>query len=298
MKYLKQFESVIMVEQYGSISRAADEMGIAQPTLSKYLQKIEDELSVELFDRSTIPLRLTNAGECFVQTGKKLIDIDRQLKKQLQEIKSNKNMEVRVGISPSRAPYLLPPIINEYQKANNQGKVIIEERTVGELNERLIKGDLDMIISLYDESTMNFEKIMLFEENILLAVHEKVLDDSPNNLLRTLPLITVGKGQHLNNLLNEILDEINGKDAQIECQSIDSALALVQAGIGATIVPSYIAEYGNIKNVRFYQLLFSGKPKLDIEMKRSVCLFYRREQFLTQAERDFIRCTQKIIKIH
>jgi DNA-binding transcriptional LysR family regulator len=296
MNYLKQFECVIMVSRYGSISRAADEMGISQPTLSKYLRKIEDDLGVELFDRSTIPLRMTHAGKCYIETGRKLIDIDHQLHKQLLEIKLNKSMEVRVGISPSRAPYLLPPIIKEYQKKNRSGKIIIEEGTVAKLNEQLTNGDLDMIISLHDESTINFERIDLFEERILLAVKKDHADISPFDILRTMPLITVGRGQRLWYLLNDIISEINGKEAQIECQSIESALALVKAGIGVTIVPSYIAEYGQNEDIRFYPLSFKKQPRLETEAKRCVCLFYRREQFLTEAEREFIKCTKKVIK--
>jgi DNA-binding transcriptional LysR family regulator len=106
---------VITIASTGSFSRAADELQIAQPTLSKYIQKLEKNIGIELFDRSTIPIRLTTAGELYVTAGKKMIDDDRQLQKQLQEVKYNQNLEIKVGISPSRAPYLMPFILSKYQ---------------------------------------------------------------------------------------------------------------------------------------------------------------------------------------
>jgi len=89
MVYIKQFEYVIAIANTGSFSRAADQLNIAQPTLSKYIRKLEQSIGIELFDRRTIPIRLTTAGELYVIAGKKMIDNDHQLQKQLQEHSCN-----------------------------------------------------------------------------------------------------------------------------------------------------------------------------------------------------------------
>ena len=73
MSYLKKYEYVIAVASYGGISGAAEKLGISQPTFSKYLKKIEGELGVELFDRSSLPIKLTRAGEYFVEAGKRFM---------------------------------------------------------------------------------------------------------------------------------------------------------------------------------------------------------------------------------
>lgn len=289
---------MITIANTGSISRAADELRIAQPTLSKYIQKLEKNIGIELFDRSTIPIRLTTAGELYVTAGKKMIDDDRQLQKQLQEVKYNQNLELKVGISPSRAPYLMPSLLSQYQATENSGKVIIQEVTVAELKERLITGDLDLIISLADEGTASFESVDLFDETILLAV-PRVLDNhsTPEEMLLTLPHISIGRGQYMWNVMETVLHALGGKEPAIECQSIESAMALVRQGIGAMLVPSYIRDYGSDKqnkNVHFYQLLLDQYPFLKSTTKRKVSLFYRREQFLTQAEKSFIKCAKEV----
>lgn len=287
MSYLKKYEYVIAVKQYGGISQAAEKLGISQPTFSKFIKKIETELGIELFDRSTLPIKLTNAGEHFIIAGKKMLDIDRQLEKQLNELKTAVGSLIRVGISPSRSQYTIPNILSSFKKKNNSAKIIIEEKTTNELCKRLSEGDLDLIISILDESTENFERIELFNEQILLAIPSK--DYQPNRdfnyYIKKLNLISVGKGQAMWQILNTLLDEINVSAPNIECQSIESALSLVKKGLGATIVPSYITR-NNDDNIKFVSLNKNSQEKY----QRKICIFYRKEQFLTQSEKDFIDC--------
>ena len=92
---------------------------------------------------------------------------------------------------------------------------------------------------------------------------------------------------------------LNVGSPEIECQSIESALALVKRGLGATIVPSYVEKYGSEdqnKNIRFMSLPTNDIKSLYDLYKRTVCLFYRKEQFLTQAEKKFISCVIEITK--
>lgn len=288
MSYLKKYEYVMAVKECGGISQAAEKLGISQPTFSKYVKKIESELGMELFDRSTLPIKLTEAGECFVDAGKKLLDVDRQLQKQLEEIKTREGSVIRVGISPSRSQYTMPAIIELYRKRNTSAKVIIEERTTAELCKRLSEGDLDLVISILDESTDCFERIELFDESILLAVPRGACNgtEKAEALLRKSPLISVGKGQVMWQTFNDILDEMNLQSPEIECQSIESALSLVKRGLGVTIVPSYIARESD-ERIKFYPIECSIKAKTT----RKICIFYRKVQFLTLSERDFIECT-------
>ena len=290
MSYLKKYEYVIAVCDHGGISQAAESLGISQPTFSKYLKKIEAELGVELFDRSTLPIRLTRAGECFVKAGKEFIDMERQLKKELDEIKTGVNSVVRIGISPSRSPYMMPEIISAFKRKGIGAKIIIEEKTTHELSKRLREGELDLIISLLDDETSGFERIELFDESILLAVSKENARATVDETLLSSTLISVGRGQAMWQILNSISQELNIAEPEIECQSIESALALVAKGIGAMLVPSYIAR-GKSDSIKFLPL-----PNGKGDIQRKVCLFYRKEQFLTRTEHELIECIINIEK--
>lgn len=301
MSYLKQYEYVIAIARRGGISQAADFLHVAQPTLSKYVKKLEEELGVELFDRSTIPLRLTEAGERFVAAGNRLIDMEHQLQKELQEIKMNKNTLVRIGISPSRSPYLMPAIVEAYRKENPQARILIKEGNTAELNRLLSCGDLDLIISLLDEESSVFERVELFEEDILVALSKSLCREQETAIdaLTSHTLITVGRGLALWQTLSEIAQKLGAREPEIECQSIDSALALVKRGLGAMLVPSYVAQYGTDEQNRdlcFLRLPFERYPSWETDYRRRVCLFYRKEQFLAKAERRFIESVEQVVR--
>lgn len=293
MSQLKKFEYVIAISEAGGISQAAERLEISQPTLSKYIKKLEVEIGIELFDRSALPIRLTEAGERYVEAGKRLIDTERQLDKQLEELKLGRSSVIRVGISPSRSPYLIPSIIEEYRKKNPTGRVIIEERTTAELSERLFRGELDLVISILDEESADFEGEELFSESILLVAPKKLCNENTNakELMLSLPIISVGKGQAMRHTLYEISEEIGAPAPEIECQSIESGLSLVKRGLGVMIAPSYIEDFGSAEQNK--ELAFFKIPRQNAaETERKVYIFYRKEQFLTKAEKDFIFCAK------
>ncbi len=302
MSFFKKYEYVLAVSKHGGISQAAEALNISQPTLSKFLKKLETEVGAELFDRSALPISLTPAGEIFLESGKRILDIERQLQKQLKDILSQKNTVIKVGISPSRSPYVMPSIIEAYKAKQPDCRIIIEERTTAELNSRLEEGNLDLIITMEDDNTQKFIGVPLFEEDLLLAIPSTVKSSGleVKDILKSVPLINVGKGQVMWQTTNAIADAMGIDRPNIECQSIESGLALVKHGIGSMIVPSYIADFGN--EAQKASLSFLSLPSKDIEeynihTQRQVCMFYRKAQFLTQAEKDFVNCVQTIFKL-
>ena len=292
MSHLKQYKLVAAIASHGGISQAAEALCVSQPSLSKQLKKIEAEIGASLFDRSVIPLRLTETGVLFLEMGERMADLDRQFQKRLHEIKDSENATIRIGISPSRAPYMLPTLLYAYRAKKPTGRVIVEERTSGELSYRLSRGELDMIISLSDDDTAGFVSLPLFSEHMLLAVSDNSSAKTAEEALASLPLITVGQGQAMWKTAHQIMQALGTADAAFECQSIESGLSLVEKDLGAMVVPSYIAFFGERRHTR---LRFLPLPApLAQAYRREICLFYRREQFLTQAERTLISCLEEI----
>lgn len=290
MSYLKQYEYVLTIAAKGSFSQAAEELGTTQPVLSRYIQKLEAKLGILLFDRSTSSIRLTETGKSFAEVGRQMIDADRQLMKQLQELKNVNDISIRIGISPSRTPYLMPGILSEYQKERS-GRVIIEEHGINELNNMLMQGDLDLIFSHLGETTEDFTCVELFDEVIMLAIPKDSLKDSIKNCFQTTPVVSLPKGTRTGDLLNKMLFS-HSIEPSIHCSSIESALAMVKAGLGITIVPSYIAEFGKDGGLRFEPI---PREMADGMKPSKFCLFYRRNQFLTQAEATFIDCARRVV---
>ena len=289
MKNFRQFEIVIEIAHQGSISKAAEALHVSQPTLSKLLQKLENELQTELFDRSCLPMKLTPAGKSYMEAGQKILNVQHQLEKRLDRLKDNSANDIRIGISPSRAPYILPELITVYKARFNEGKITVTENNTNKLNSALLRGDLDIIISLLNDSTRSFHCVPLFTETTLLAVPKSMWQLNAEEILRTQPFINIGNGLKMWKTLRVIMESVDRPEPDIECTSIESALSLAKRGFGAMIVPSYLANNSNassdIKFIRLPEKLYSDFAN---ELERKVCLFYRKDEFLSDAEENFI----------
>ena len=290
MKNIRQFEIVTEIYRQGSISRAAESLGIAQPTLSKLLHRLEEELNTELFDRTVNPIRLTTAGKSYVDAAQKILDIEHQLEKRLDKLNNNASNDIRIGISPSRAPYIMPNLLSDYRKQCPDGKVTVRELNTVQLNAALQRGDLDIMISLLNDSTRSFRCVPLFEETTLLAVPFSMQHLSAEEILRTQPFISIGSGLKMWKSLKIIMDSLNRPAPEIECTSIESALALVKNGFGAMLVPSYLADHNDTHTDKVKFLFLPEQYYRDFanELERKVCLFYRNDAFLSDAEEKFI----------
>ena len=92
-----KYHYVAKVASLRSISKAAQELYISQPALTRVISNLEKELGVTLFNRSVIPLQLTYAGERYLEEAKRVLSIDESLRKELQEISEVKRGNLSIG---------------------------------------------------------------------------------------------------------------------------------------------------------------------------------------------------------
>jgi len=186
---------------------------------------------------------------------------------------------------------LLPVILPLFMKAVPTVHIIIEEGTATELAEKLAHGEVDLIISLLNTDTEGFERVHLFDEMMYLAVPGNYKSHSVHEIFRNIPLITSGKGQVMEVLFEQLKRELGERENLMECRNMSTALSLVDAGVGVTLVPSYMKDYGEpYKDIAYLSL--SG---FLTEQERRVCIFFRKEQYLSRAEKKFIDCSLRAI---
>ncbi len=292
MRKLRQYEFVIEIARCGSISKAARYLNLAQPTLSKYLTNLEEEIGVELFDRTTIPVKLTEAGRRYLAAGEHILKTYQKLKGDLDEIKAGMADSVRVGMSPTRAHFILPELVKNFKAINSEAKIIVEEYTTSELNENLLKGKLDLTISLQDDETNRFDYIPLSTEETVLAVPEKYKDYGVERILKECPFISRVTDGYLSDLLLNILYEYRREEPTVEAQSIESILALVNDNVGVGLVPSYVKDRCHYGNVIYMKLPDKLAEQNKMKHKRQICIFYKDDKQLSKAGRDFIKAAK------
>jgi len=97
-----QLEYVMAIAEEKSFSKAAKKLYISQPSLSQYIMRLEEQIGIKIFDRTTNPLILTFAGEKYLEAAKNILILNNQLKRVLVDIADSKKGRLTIGIPVSR----------------------------------------------------------------------------------------------------------------------------------------------------------------------------------------------------
>ena len=103
----QQIEYVLAVAEERSFSRAAKKLFVTQPSLSKFIINLETSLGVTLFDRSSSPITVTEAGNIFIETANRIKDIEEEMMLKMNELSGLKNGTLKIGTSPFYAANML-----------------------------------------------------------------------------------------------------------------------------------------------------------------------------------------------
>lgn len=242
---ITQLHYVLAVAEHKNFTVAAEKCFVTQPTLSMQIQKLEEELDIQIFDRSKKPIQLTEVGEKIVTQAKNIVNESGRIKDIVDQQKGFIGGEFRVGIIPTIMPTLLPMFmsnfINKYPKVN----LIIEERTTEEIIRMIKNGQLDAAIAATPLNEESIKEIVLYYEPFVAYVPENnsaynkkefEVDDLEMNLNNILLLQDGHCFRH--NVLNLCRTSL-GHDPhfQIESGSFETLIKLADEGLGMTLLP-------------------------------------------------------------
>ena len=243
---ITQLYYVLAVAEHKNFTLAAEKCYVTQPTLSMQIQKLEEELDIQIFDRSKKPIQLTDVGEKIVQQAKNIVNESGRIKDIVDQQKGYIGGDFKVGIIPTVMPTLLPMFmanfIHKYPKVN----LIIEERNTEEIIKMLKNGQLDAAIAATPLDEESLKEIVLYYEPFVAYVPENnpayqkkefEIEDLEANLNNILLL----QDGHCfrNNVLNICKAKSLGSDNhfQIESGSFETMVRLSDEGLGMTLLP-------------------------------------------------------------
>ena len=192
----KNKEYVLAVIREGGFSRAAEKLYISQPSLSATIKRIEEKLTVPIFDRTTTPITLTEVGREYVRYA---MEIDRRERDFERYINDRVNLlvgEIKIGGSSLFSSFLLPSMIADFNEKYPRISIKIFENNTKNLLRELSDGNLDIIIDNAVIDDDNISSKLYTSETILLAVPEGF---EVNSLLSDLALTAadIKDGRHL-----------------------------------------------------------------------------------------------------
>lgn len=161
---------VMTIAEYQSISRAAEKLHISQPALTRYVNKLEDELGVKLFDRSTLPIRLTYAGEWYIDRVGQISAINSRMEKEIQEIVSLTRGRVKLGMSPGRLDHWIPHLLPRFKELYPHVDVQLVTGGHHALEQAVVNGEIDLAFLPLPIHSLQADYTIVATENLVLAV--------------------------------------------------------------------------------------------------------------------------------
>lgn len=165
----------VMVAQEKNFTRAADHLHITQQTLSAHIAKLEKEMGIRLFVRST-PLELTYAGQVFLDYA---IDFRRKrqtLEREMGDIASGQRGLLRIGIASTRGRTIMPPLIHAFREKQPSVSIELIESANDQLWQALLDGAIDLAIADFPRTIPGMEVRDFYQEEVVLLAARSLLE--------------------------------------------------------------------------------------------------------------------------
>ena len=170
---LLQMEYIVALDKYRHFVLAAESCGVTQPTLSALIQKLEEELDVKIFNRDRKQVTPTDIGEKIIRQARTALNEVYRIREVVADETSTTNGNLRIGILPTIAPYLVPDLIHHFRKSFPNVNLYIDEKENESLVKDLELGNIDMAITTLPESSKGLLEIPVYVERFVAYFSEK-----------------------------------------------------------------------------------------------------------------------------
>lgn len=287
---LEQLRHFVKVAELQNFTRAADQIGLSQPALSRSVARLEAAIGQPLFERQTRKVALTDAGHLLFQRAQRILLMVDDLKAELRD--DGESGRVRVGAIPTVAPYLLPAILQSFQHQFPRAQVIVQEDTTENLLKKISDGEIDVALAALPIQEKYVDVTPLFVEELLLVTSEDHPLVTKKSIriqdLEDFPFVLLGEAHCLSDNVVTFCRQKSIHPVSVErtCQ-LAMVQELVALGHGISLVPEMARERDTSKSRR-YRSLTGPKPTRTIVMISNPYRYQSRlmRGFLDHLKRD------------
>ena len=294
---------MLTIAEHGTITRAAQELFISQPSLSESLNKVEQEFDTRIFSRTQECLVPTAFGEHYLKTARNILDRYRKLETDLEEYRQLRKGSLTFGIPFNLGAYLLPRILPAFQQIYPDITVQFKENNSTELDKLMLSGKLDFSVMHYETPNEAIHYDLLAEDDFYLVMpltlaHKYQFPDYRTlsiydlKALEQEPFLMVASRQKLRQVADSILSQLSIKpNIRYTTKNMETAKRLAAAGMGITFLPhSYLNLFSGVENLACYPL----DPSLNASWK--LVIGYPDGRPLSRCAKEFIRFLKEKIQ--
>jgi LysR family hydrogen peroxide-inducible transcriptional activator len=270
---LVQLEYIVAVDTYRSFVGAAEKCFVTQPTLSMQVQKLEEMLNVKLFDRSKQPVVPTEIGAQIIDQARVILQESLKIKELISSQQQDVVGELKVGIIPTVAPYLLPKVIAAMMEKYPDLNLLIWEYTTEDIIHHLKTGVLDCGILATPLADTSITETPLYYENFVTYISKnsklfkKKTIDADDLEDENIWLLNEGhcmRSQVLNICRSTKQNRLQG--LTYNTGSVETLIRMVDINNGATLLPELALEELSNKQMSKVRYFKSPEPVREISL--------------------------------
>ena len=299
---ITQLEYIIAVDTYRSFVLAAEKCFVTQPTLSMQVQKLEDYLGVKVFDRTKHPISPTEVGEkILIEARKTLLQFGR-----IQEVISDQQQvltgELRIGVIPTVAPYLLPQVISEMLTKYPGITLIISEYTTDDIILHLRKGLIDCGILATPLSDPQLHEIPLYYEHFVAYVSSNSVLFKKNTIdgesLQEENVWLMNEGHCMRSQVLSICrstQNLRMHGLEYNTGSVETLIKMVDLNKGATLLPGLAVS--SLTNKQLDKVRYFRSPEPVREISIVTNNNFIKQRMLTALQEEILAVVPKTMKL-
>ncbi|MGE6256489.1 cidABC operon transcriptional activator CidR [Heyndrickxia sporothermodurans] len=291
IQHLKYF---VAVATEGNFTKAAQKLYVSQPTISKMVKSIEDELGVILFDRTGKQAKLTDAGEIILVQAQNIIKSFENLSLELDDLMSLKTGSIQIGLPPMVGARFFPKIIQEFHKEYPNITVQLVEDGAKKVERDVGNGTLDLGVVVLPTNEEQFHTFSFVNERLMLLTHP----NHPLSKKESATLLDLKQESFIlfrkdfalhERIITECVRVGYHPHVINESSQWDFISEMVAANLGIALLPETICRQVDRNQIAVIPLI---EPIIPWHLG----IIWRKDRYLSYAAREWIRFTQMFME--
>jgi DNA-binding transcriptional LysR family regulator len=295
----RHLKYILEIAKQGSITAAAENLYISQPSLSSLLAQVEEELGTRIFDRSRTPLALTHEGEQYVEAAAKILGTLRDLQAKINDMKESISGRFNIDCGPRQSPYVIPQLLPVLVKKYPEVEFKFEESDLAHREKFLLNGMLDIALTTGKINHANVECVPVRKQEMLLLAPSDFIPPELTPIPdRSYPCVDLGlltpkhfvlmkKRHRIRTMQDAVLNDSSYVPLTIlETDNFQTCIKMVESGFSFTLLPYIKSESDKIQANRYS---FKG------DYRQTLYLCYRKYTYHSRIMDGVINTTVELL---
>ncbi len=254
---LDKLDYILAVAEAQTLTRAAQQLYVSQPTLTNYINKLEETLGVKLFDRNVTPIQVTPAGSLYIA---RMTKLQHQYDILLSELRymSEQQTILNIGIGSTRGDHWLPKIVPDFRKMHPNVVLEFHEKGEEDLENGLLNGTIDIAIGVLNPSLQGITYQNIIDEPVYLAIPREfecvshfssaeATIENPSfisgSFIKNVPFLLPTPGNGFYRCAQSLLQQADVNPVRVlSYKNMNTAYQLASLGVGAIFITAALFD--------------------------------------------------------